>query len=82
MTVEHSALEVRAPLVGPGEPDLDDNAQAAEPAARVPKYYRLKRHLLEMTQTMPPGTPRTITPSRSSGCARCTAATGTSSWHA
>jgi GntR family transcriptional regulator len=25
--------------------------------ARVPKYYRLKRHLLEMTETMPPGTP-------------------------
>ncbi|PWI44042.1 GntR family transcriptional regulator [Streptomyces sp. ICBB 8177] len=25
--------------------------------ARVPKYYRLKRHLLEITQTMPPGTP-------------------------
>jgi GntR family transcriptional regulator len=25
--------------------------------ARVPKYYRLKRHLLEMTQTLPPGTP-------------------------
>ncbi|QKW11151.1 GntR family transcriptional regulator [Streptomyces sp. NA04227] len=35
---------------------------AAEPAgtgrvARVPKYYRLKRHLLDMTETMPPGTP-------------------------
>lgn len=26
-------------------------------SARVPKYYRLKRHLLEMTETMPPGTP-------------------------
>ncbi|GAA2920763.1 hypothetical protein GCM10020221_16170 [Streptomyces thioluteus] len=25
--------------------------------ARVPKYYRLKRHLLEMTETLPPGTP-------------------------
>ncbi|MFC0599597.1 GntR family transcriptional regulator [Streptomyces palmae] len=24
--------------------------------ARVPKYYRLKRHLLEMTETLPPGT--------------------------
>jgi GntR family transcriptional regulator len=57
VTVEHSAVEVRAPLVEPGEPEQDDNAQAAEPAARVPKYYRLKRHLLEMTQTMPPGTP-------------------------
>ncbi len=28
-----------------------------EPALRVPKYYRLKRHLLEMTQTLPPGSP-------------------------
>lgn len=25
--------------------------------ARVPKYYRLKRHLLDMTETLPPGTP-------------------------
>lgn len=25
--------------------------------ARVPKYYRLKRHLLEMTETLHPGTP-------------------------
>ncbi|WP_369192354.1 GntR family transcriptional regulator [Streptomyces sp. R08] len=24
--------------------------------ARVPKYYRLKKHLLDMTQTLPPGT--------------------------
>jgi GntR family transcriptional regulator len=24
---------------------------------RVPKYYRLKRHLLDMTRTMPPGSP-------------------------
>jgi GntR family transcriptional regulator len=32
---------------------------AAPPAriARVPKYYRLKRHLLDMTRMMPPGTP-------------------------
>jgi GntR family transcriptional regulator len=26
-------------------------------SARVPKYYRLKRHLLEMTRTQAPGTP-------------------------
>ncbi|NJP66995.1 UTRA domain-containing protein [Streptomyces spiramenti] len=25
--------------------------------ARVPKYYRLKRHLQQMTETLPPGTP-------------------------
>ncbi|MDI2128074.1 GntR family transcriptional regulator [Yinghuangia seranimata] len=30
---------------------------AAEGAAREPKYYRLKKHLLELTQTQPPGTP-------------------------
>src|SRR4029078_11415492 len=24
--------------------------------ARVPKYYRLKKHLLDMTETLPPGT--------------------------
>lgn len=32
-------------------------AGASTRTARVPKYYRLKRHLLEMTETMPPGTP-------------------------
>ncbi len=32
------------------------NGPAAR-TARVPKYYRLKRHLLEMTETLPPGTP-------------------------
>ncbi|MFF2375934.1 GntR family transcriptional regulator [Streptomyces xiamenensis] len=31
--------------------------------ARVPKYYRLKRHLLRMTETLPPGTP--VPPERS-----------------
>jgi GntR family transcriptional regulator len=36
----------------------DENGQAvAEPVAREPKYYRLKRHLLTMTQSSPPGTP-------------------------
>lgn len=37
------------------------SSTAAEEAAfgepRVPKYYGLKRHLLEMTQTLPPGSP-------------------------
>ena len=32
-------------------------ATVAEPVAREPKYYRLKRHLLAMTQSSPPGTP-------------------------
>ena len=33
------------------------SAGTAARTARVPKYYRLKRHLLDMTETMPPGTP-------------------------
>jgi GntR family transcriptional regulator len=32
-----------------------DDAGLGEP--RIPKYYGLKRHLLEMTQTLPPGSP-------------------------
>jgi GntR family transcriptional regulator len=34
-----------------------ETAPGAEAAPRVPKYYRLKRHLLELTRTCPPGTP-------------------------
>jgi GntR family transcriptional regulator len=34
-----------------------DRATAEERVARVPKYYRLKRHLLEMTETLTPGSP-------------------------
>ena len=56
----------------PGAQPRDENGGAAPAAqeaeetpaagagtrtARVPKYYGLKRHLLEITQTMPPGTP-------------------------
>jgi GntR family transcriptional regulator len=33
------------------------NSSGGTRTARVPKYYRLKRHLLEMTETLPPGTP-------------------------
>lgn len=33
------------------------NGSGGARTARVPKYYRLKRHLLEMTETLPPGTP-------------------------
>jgi GntR family transcriptional regulator len=61
VTVEQSAVDARAQVSGQigaqGETAQDDNTPAGEPTARVPKYYRLKRHLLEMTQTMPPGTP-------------------------
>ncbi|UGY93555.1 GntR family transcriptional regulator [Streptomyces gobiensis] len=35
----------------------NNNGNGGARTARVPKYYRLKRHLLEMTETMPPGTP-------------------------
>ncbi|MEU6852587.1 GntR family transcriptional regulator [Actinacidiphila alni] len=35
----------------------ESTAGTAGRTARVPKYYRLKRHLLDITQTMPPGTP-------------------------
>jgi GntR family transcriptional regulator len=34
-----------------------DRPTADERVARVPKYYRLKRHLLEMTETLAPGSP-------------------------
>ncbi|NUP31828.1 MAG: GntR family transcriptional regulator [Streptomycetaceae bacterium] len=34
-----------------------ETGEGAESAAREPKYYRLKKHLLELTQTQPPGTP-------------------------
>jgi GntR family transcriptional regulator len=34
-----------------------DRATAEDGVARVPKYYRLKRHLLEMTETLAPGSP-------------------------
>ncbi|WP_405744435.1 GntR family transcriptional regulator [Streptomyces sp. NBC_01525] len=34
-----------------------ENGTTATRSARVPKYYRLKRHLLEITETLPPGTP-------------------------
>jgi GntR family transcriptional regulator len=42
---------------GPVTTDPEGNGGAVTRIARVPKYYRLKRHLLDMTRTMPPGTP-------------------------
>ena len=42
-----------------GQPALEpvpDSGSKLE-TVRVPKYYRLKQHLLDLTQTMPPGTP-------------------------
>lgn len=35
----------------------ETEAGAGARTARVPKYYRLKKHLLDMTETLPPGTP-------------------------
>ncbi|MCH0538288.1 GntR family transcriptional regulator [Streptomyces sp. MUM 203J] len=53
-----------AKRTGGGSGSASGSATATAPesgtatrSARVPKYYRLKRHLLEMTETMPPGTP-------------------------
>ena len=48
-----------SPAGGPPAADGPDGPGGAPGTrtARVPKYYRLKRHLLEITQTMPPGTP-------------------------
>jgi GntR family transcriptional regulator len=43
-----------------GTPVIDG---AAGRTARVPKYYGLKKHLLELTETMPPGSP--VPPERS-----------------
>ncbi|MGW7596215.1 GntR family transcriptional regulator, partial [Streptomyces rubiginosohelvolus] len=37
--------------------ESDGNGSNGARTARVPKYYHLKRHLLEMTETLPPGTP-------------------------
>ncbi|GFH37644.1 GntR family transcriptional regulator [Streptomyces pacificus] len=39
-----------------GRETVRETGRAAR-TARVPKYYRLKRHLLDMTETLPPGTP-------------------------
>ena len=35
----------------------ENESGTAVRTARVPKYYRLKKHLLEMTETQAPGTP-------------------------
>ncbi|WP_329460125.1 GntR family transcriptional regulator [Streptomyces sp. NBC_01497] len=42
---------------GTGTTGTESSGAAVTRTARVPKYYRLKRHLLDMTRTMPPGTP-------------------------
>ena len=36
---------------------MTNDEPQGDAGARVPKYYRLKRHLLEMTHTQAPGTP-------------------------
>ncbi|MFE2872322.1 GntR family transcriptional regulator [Embleya sp. NPDC059259] len=50
MTAEHAITTAADSATAGGDPGL-------EPSARVPKYYRLKRHLQELTNTQPPGTP-------------------------
>ena len=42
-------------MTATSESTTGDDAILGEP--RIPKYYGLKRHLLEMTQTLPPGSP-------------------------
>ncbi|HXR42130.1 MAG TPA: GntR family transcriptional regulator, partial [Acidothermaceae bacterium] len=42
-------------MTATSETTIADDAGIGEP--RIPKYYGLKRHLLEMTQTLPPGSP-------------------------
>jgi GntR family transcriptional regulator len=37
--------------------DGDAAGLAEDASTRIPKYYRLKRHLLSITESMPPGTP-------------------------
>lgn len=60
MTAEQGATAMAA---APNEQDAGNPESvtggdpAAEGAAREPKYYRLKKHLQELTQTQPPGTP-------------------------
>src|SRR5450755_1719862 len=39
----------------PARPQILDVSPSGEP--RVPKYYLLKQHLLDMTRTLPPGSP-------------------------
>lgn len=41
----------------PGPEGAEGPGGLDHPAPRVPKYYRLKKHLLEMTETLPAGTP-------------------------
>jgi GntR family transcriptional regulator len=55
--LDSAHIEDPPPVDDPGERAQDESTPIGEPIARVPKYYRLKRHLLDMTQTMPPGTP-------------------------
>ena len=52
--------EHRSGGAGAAGDDADAGIRAGTQAletVRVPKYYRLKQHLLDLTQTMPPGTP-------------------------
>lgn len=41
----------------PASPDLTGAATAGQPGSRVPKYYEVKRQLLELTRMMTPGAP-------------------------
>ena len=41
----------------PARSSLDAAPRPAEPPAKEPKYYGVKRHLLEIISLLPPGSP-------------------------
>ncbi|MCD0482867.1 GntR family transcriptional regulator [Streptacidiphilus sp. ASG 303] len=61
MTTDGGTARPLATAPGPAAPEGGREpggpGGADRPAARVPKYYRLKKHLLEMTDRLPSGTP-------------------------
>jgi GntR family transcriptional regulator len=52
-----SALEPGRQSMSTDVSSAENEGGATVRTARVPKYYRLKKHLLDMTQTQAPGTP-------------------------
>jgi GntR family transcriptional regulator len=57
MTAEPANIALEAQGPPTATPPLESGLESALETVRVPKYYRLKQHLLNLTQTMPPGTP-------------------------
>ena len=57
MTAEPANIALETQGSPATTPALESGLESALETVRVPKYYRLKQHLLDLTQTMPPGTP-------------------------